>query len=123
MHSRCREVKHNPKAQETVKKMKRKTKLQSGSRDQSQAHPAGWRQMSVTTKIAAALNLGLSSLGEKLGENIKVIGTQRERKGDESSDVGKTQKYLKLFCLFFCCSTSSVHFILFHFLLSCVTSA
>jgi hypothetical protein len=98
MHSRCREVKHNPKAQETVKKMKRKTKLQSGSRDQSQAHPAGWRQMSVTTKIAAALNLGLSSLGEKLGENIKVIsGTQRERKGDESSDVGKTQNFLKLF--------------------------
>jgi hypothetical protein len=67
MHSRCREVKQNPKAQETVKKYK-KTKLQSGSRDQSQAHPAGWRQMSVTTKIAAALNLSLSSLGEKLGE-------------------------------------------------------
>jgi len=56
--------------------MKRKTKLQSGSRDQSQAHPAGWRQMSVTTKIAAALNLGLSSLGEKLGENIKVPGNR-----------------------------------------------
>jgi hypothetical protein len=79
--------------------------------------------MSVTTKIAAALNLGLSSLGEKLGENIKIIGTQRERKGDESSDVGKTQK---LFEAFFVCFfvVVLVEFILYCFiLLSCVTSA
>jgi hypothetical protein len=79
--------------------------------------------MSVTTKIAAALNLGLSSLGEKLGENIKVIGTQRERKGDESSDVGKTQKFFKAFfvCFFV---VVLVAFILYCFiLLRCVTSA
>ena len=44
--------------------------LQSGVPDQTK--PENLRRQSLTTKIAAALNQGLSSLGEKLGESLKA---------------------------------------------------